>query len=77
MKDSGPIRVHLPEARLVLAVTGSRENLRTWSAFFAFPPDAQVGDHRHPEYVDRPGYIDSGSLSVIVEVSDDRLEPPS
>ena len=68
-KGAGPIKVQLADT-LVLTVRGSQENLRTWCTFFAFPSDAKVGDHHHPEYVDRPGYIDPQSLPVIIEVSD-------
>ncbi|MHB8347179.1 MAG: hypothetical protein ACYDHM_08335 [Acidiferrobacterales bacterium] len=69
-KTTGPILVSL-DPRSGLRVAGSPENLRTWCSYFKFPADAEEGDHHHPEYVDRSGYIDRLTLSVIIEVRDE------
>ena len=69
-KTKGPILVELLPER-GLRVSGSPENLRTWCSYFSFRENAQNGDHHHPEHLDRPGYIDPRTLSVIIEVEDE------
>jgi hypothetical protein len=70
-KASGPILVsRAPEGNL--CVRGSVENLLVWVSHFAFPESATDGNHHHPEHVRRPHYIDPRTLSVIIEVEDER-----
>ncbi len=66
-KGTGPILVARDSSK-GLRVTGSVDNLKTWGSYFSFPADARHGDHHHPENVDRPNYIDSRTLSVIIEM---------
>lgn len=69
VRVDGPILVSLA-SEFGLRVTGSAENLRIWASHFKFSPHAVDGDHHHPEHVMRVGYIDSRTLSVIIEVQD-------
>jgi len=67
----GPISVSItPDNHL--KVVGSRENLAAYASYFAFR-ESEEGSHHHPEQVDRPGYISSGSLSIIIEVDTDHI----
>lgn len=69
-KAGGPILVTFDHPK-GLRVSGSPENLSLWCSHFEFPLSATDGDHHHPEYIRRDGYIDSRTLSVIIEVQTD------
>jgi hypothetical protein len=69
-KSTGPILVSI-EPAVGLQVSGSVENLCIWCSYFQFPASAVEGDHHHPEHVQRSGYLDSNTLSVIIEVRDE------
>ena len=69
-KTAGSILVALDHPR-GLRVSGSPENLSLWCSYFEFPASATDGNHHHPEYIYREGYIDSRSLYVIIEVQTD------
>ena len=69
-KSGGPILVSLDHPR-GLRVSGSPENLSLWCSHFEFPSSATDEDHHHPEYIRRDDYIDSRTLSVIIEVQAD------
>lgn len=55
-----------------LTVQGAVDNLAVWCGHFAFPPEANDGEHHHPEYVSRPGYIHPNTLSVIMEIQEEK-----
>jgi hypothetical protein len=63
-KSKGAIFVYVTEQRY-LKITGSVENLRRYTDLFQFTEGEE--SHHHPEYVDVPGYIRPGTLSVIIE----------
>lgn len=48
-----------------LKITGSAEHLSLYADFFQFAEHEEA--HHHPEYVDVPGYMRPGALSVIIE----------
>jgi hypothetical protein len=68
-KQSSPIKISI-EPNHELSVMGSVENLAFWVTHFRFPNTAQDGDHHHPESYSRAGYIQTGSLSTIIEIEE-------
>ena len=66
----GPIMVTV-EPSIGLAVAGSADNLAKWCSHFRFAPGANDGDHHHPDHIHKPGYLQAGTLSVIIEVHEE------
>jgi hypothetical protein len=66
-KRESPIMISV-QSNKELWVVGSAENLTFWVSHFRFPNTAQDGDHHHPESYSREGYIQTGSLSTIIEI---------
>lgn len=64
-KSEGAIFVYVT-AEKYLRITGSVESLRIYIDFFQFA-EGEESHHHHPEYVDIPGYIRPGTLSLIIE----------
>lgn len=69
-KSANPIFVTV-DASMAMKVRGSIENLEVWCSHFSFPTDSIEGDHHHPDHVQRRGYLESGSLPVIIEVQNE------
>ncbi len=68
-KQNSPIKISI-EPNHELSVVGSAENLAFWVSHFRFSDTSQGGDHHHPESYSRAGYIQTGSLSTIIEIED-------
>ncbi len=64
-KSEGAIFVSVTAQRY-LRIAGSVENLRIYIDFFQFA-EGEESHHHHPEYVDTPGYIKPGTLSLVIE----------
>ncbi|MGO9373072.1 MAG: hypothetical protein ACLQBD_13335 [Syntrophobacteraceae bacterium] len=64
-KSEGAIFVYVTTEKY-LRITGSVESLRIYIDFFQFA-EGEESHHHHPEYVDIPGYIRPGTLSLIIE----------
>ena len=71
-KTEGSIYVFLSTGR-ALRITGGIDNLKVYANFFRFRAD-EDGAHHHPEYVERPGYLRPGTLSVIIEADTEYIE---
>jgi hypothetical protein len=71
-KAVGPIRLELTPQRW-LSLSGSKENLARYVAFFQFD-DSEEGAHHHPEHVHIDGYLAPGSMSLIIEVDSNWIE---
>jgi len=56
IKGSGPVLAS-SDADGTLRVSGAPENLADYVDHFEFDRDASVGDHNHPDYFSKKGYI--------------------
>ena len=70
-KIEGPIFAFLSSDR-ALKITGGVENLVVYAEAFRFRDDEE-GSHHHPEYVKRTGYINPGTLSIIIEADSEYI----
>ena len=64
-KTKGPIALRRGPDRW-LELSGSCTNLRRYIGHFYFEPGTEA-DHHHPDNVDLPGYLEPGSLRLIIE----------
>lgn len=71
-KRDEAVRLCLTQDRW-LQLTGSPVNLERYIGFFRFDDDEE-GAHHHPEHVSVAGYIDPGTMSLIIEVDTDWIE---
>ncbi len=71
-KGQGLVNLSITETRW-LNLTGSPENLRRYVSHFHFDVDGEY-DHHHPEYPYSDGYMQSGSMELIIEVRSDVIE---
>jgi hypothetical protein len=66
VKSSGPVLASLDAHGL--KVSGAPENLADYVDHFEFDSDASVGDHNHPEYFKKEGYIAPDTVSLVIEI---------
>ena len=71
-KNQFPINLTVTETRW-LNLTGSPENLKRYASHFQFEDDEE-SSHHHPEYPGGDGYMQKGSLDLIVEVDTDWVQ---
>ncbi len=69
-KGEGALMLSLTPSRW-LHITGAMQNLVRYVSHFRFEED---NTHHHPEYVKQEGYIQPGSLPLIIEVCSGWME---
>jgi hypothetical protein len=72
IKTTGPIFANITNDR-IFQVSGSTENLEIYFKYFSFREDEE-GNHHHPEYVLKEGYMAPGTMSLIIEADYSDLE---
>lgn len=71
-KGQGPINLSVTGTRW-LALSGSVENLKVYCGHFRFE-EAEESEHHHPEHGPRDGYMQKGSMDLVIEVRSDVIE---
>jgi hypothetical protein len=67
VKSTGPIKLKL-QSDDWLELSGSTRNLSIYVSYFKFDT-SEKSTHHHPEYNTAEGYLDSNSLSFIIEIN--------